>query len=242
MAEEPVAAENSGGVASGFLGMFNAFVDPAGLAKAAKTKLFWLWPLIVVSLVTAVVLYLMTPYSLSIAEARLAQQTIPPERMEQTRHITQIITGVIPFIAPVGFVVILSLLAFFVNLTSSMSGVTTKFRDVFSLMAGCSLIICLQTIATLVVLRVKGDEVTTQEQMAPAFGLDIFIPAHGALLAILNYFSIFQIWYLVILVLAFAYMTGSTKGKAFFAVLPAWLIPLILKVIGSFFGGGSASS
>jgi hypothetical protein len=29
------------------VGMFNAFVDPAGLAKAVKAKLFWLWPLII---------------------------------------------------------------------------------------------------------------------------------------------------------------------------------------------------
>ena len=243
MAEETVAAaESTGGAGAGIVGMFNAFVDPAGLAKAAKTKMFWLWPLLVTIIVTAVVLFMMTPYTLSISEARLAQQNIPADRMEQARHISQIIANVIPFVAPIGIVVVLTIMAFFVNLTCSMAGVRTKFRDVFSLMSGCTLIVCLQTIATLVVLRVKGDEITTQEQMQPPFGLDIFIPAHGVLLAVLNFFSIFEIWYLVILGLALAYMTGSTKGKAFFAITPAWLIPLIFKIIGSFFGGGGASS
>jgi hypothetical protein len=221
--------------------MFNAFVDPAGLAKAARAKLFWLWPLIVVSIVTVVVLYMMSPYSLQIAEARMAQQNIPAERQEQARHMTHLIMNIIPIVAPIGLVVVLAIMAALVNLTSSMAGLRTKFRDVFSLMAACSLITCLQSIATLVVLRVKGDEITTQEQMTPAFGLDIFIPAHGALLATLNFFSIFEIWYLVILGFALAYMSGSSKGKAFFAITPAWLIPLILKIIGSFFSPGSNS-
>jgi len=242
MAEETLAADSTGGAGSGVLGMFNAYVDPAGLAKAARAKLFWLWPLILVGIVTGVVLYLMTPYSMQIAEARMAQQNIPPESMERARHMAQLITSFIPFFAVVGIAVMVVIMAFLVNVTSSMVGLKTKFRDVFSLMAACLLITCLQTIATLIVLRVKGDEITSQEQMTPPFGLDIFIPAHGALLAVLNFFSIFEIWYLVILGLALAYMSGSSKGKAFFAITPAWVIPLIFKVIGSFFGGGGASS
>ena len=46
-------ADENPGVASGILGMFNAFVDPAGLAKAIKAKLFWLWPLILASIISA---------------------------------------------------------------------------------------------------------------------------------------------------------------------------------------------
>ena len=87
-------------------------------------------------------------------------------------------------------------------------------------------------------MRTKGDEITSQEQMSPAFGLDIFIPAHGVLLTHLNFFSIFQIWSLVILALALAALTGSSKGKAFAAITPAWLIPLIFRIIGSLFSGG----
>jgi Yip1 domain len=234
MTEAPLA-EESGSVGSGFLGMFNAFVDPMGLAKAAKAKLFWLWPLVTVSIVFIVFGYLMSPYTMQIAEARMAQQNIPAEKMEQARHIAQIITQVTPVLIPIFIVLFTMLLALLVNVTASMTGMRTKFRDIFSLMAACSLISCLQYVATYVVLRVKGDEITTQEQMTPPFGLDIFIPAHGVLLAILNYFSIFQIWYLVIFGLALAYMTGSTKGKAFFAITPAWLLPLIFKIIGSLF-------
>jgi hypothetical protein len=46
----------------------------------------------------------------------------------------------------------------------------------------------------------------------------------------------------VMLALALASLAGSSKGKAFAAITPAWLIPLIFRIIGSMFGGGSSSS
>jgi hypothetical protein len=132
--------------------------------------------------------------------------------------------------------------AWLVGVTGSIVGLRAKFRDIFSLMMACSLISSLQYIASYIVLRTKGDEITSQDQMTPPFGLDIFIPAHGVALAFLNFFSIFQIWYLVIFGLALAALAGSTKGKAFIAMTPAWVIPLIFRLIGAAFGGGGSSS
>jgi hypothetical protein len=235
-------AEENPGVASGILGMFNAFVDPGGLAKAAKAKLFWLWPLILLSIIFAVVGHFMIPYALQLGEVRMAQQSIPPERLENARNMTRLITQIFVYAVPVFLVLFTMLEAWLVGLTGSIVGVRAKFRDIFSLMMACALIGALQYIATYIVLRTKGDEITSQDQMNPAFGLDIFIPAHGVLLAFLNFFSIFEIWSIVILALALASLTGSSKGKAFAAITPAWLIPLIFKIIGAAFGGGGSSS
>jgi len=233
-------AEETPGAASGIFGMFNAFVDPAGLAKAAKAKLFWLWPTIVVSIIFIVFGYLMLPYTLQLSEARLAQQNVPAAGLENARNMAHTITQVFVYVIPVFIILFTMLGAWLVGVTGSVVGLRAKFRDIFSIMMACSLIGSLQYIATYIVLRSKGDEITSQEQMTPAFGLDIFIPAHGALLAILNFFSIFQIWSMVILALALAALTGSTKGKAFAAITPAWLIPLIFRIIGSLFGGGGS--
>jgi hypothetical protein len=234
-------AEENPGAGSGILGMFNAFVDPGGLAKAVKAKLFWLWPLILLSIIFSVVGYLMIPYALQLGEVRMAQQSIPPERLENARNMTRMITQVFVYVVPVFLVLFTMLSAWLVGVTGSIVGVRAKFRDIFSLMMACSLIGALQYIATYIVLRTKGDEITSQEQMNPAFGLDIFIPAHGVPLALLNFFSIFEIWSMVILALALASLAGSSKGKAFVAITPAWLIPLIFKIIGALFGGGSSS-
>lgn len=238
-----MAEENAGGAASGLVGMFNAFVDPAGLARRVPAKLFWLWPLITVCIVFIVFGYLMVPYTMQLVDSKIAQQSIPPEQLERAKTMGHMFGQVSVFAAPVFVILILMLISWLVSVTASIVGMRAKFRDVFSLMAACSLITCLQYIATYVVIRSKGDEITSQEQMMPPFGLDIFIQgAHGAALAVLNFFSIFEIWYLVILGLALAALTASSKGKAFFAITPAWLLPLIFKIIGSLFSGGSSSS
>ena len=77
-----------------------------------------------------------------------------------------------------------------------------------------TLIGCLQYIATMSWSAPKATRSSTPEQLTPAFGLDIFIPAHGILLAILNFFSIFEIWSLVIFGLALAALTGAFQRKS----------------------------
>ena len=67
-----MAEEN--GIASGFVGMFNAFVDPAGLAKRVQAKLFWVGPVITVTIILMVVGYLMKPFT-------IGSVSVPPEGM-----------------------------------------------------------------------------------------------------------------------------------------------------------------
>ena len=239
-------ADENLGVAAGLIGMLNAFVDPAGLAKRVRAKLFWLWPLITICIIYVVAGYLMLPYTMQLVDfsmqQRMAAQSIPPERMETARTMAHTISQVGIAFTPVFVVGVLALLAWLVSVTGSIVGLRAKFRDVFSLMAACSLITSLQVIATYIVVRTKGDEVQSPEQLMAPFGADIFIQdVHGAMLAFLNFFSIFEIWYVVILWLSLAYLTGSSKGKAFVAITPAWLVPLILTLIRAKFSPGASS-
>ena len=245
MAEGAIAQPNPG-AASGLSGMFNSFVDPAGLAKSARAPLFWLWPLIIVSLVYIIVGYLMLPYTMQLVDVsisqRAASQGIPADRMETARTMAHTFSTVGIGVVPIFVIGVLALLAWLVTVTGSIVGLRAKFRDVFSVMAACSMISSLQYIATYIVVRAKGDEIQSPEQMMAPLGADIFIQnVHGPLLALLNFFSIFEIWYLVILGLAIAYLTGSSKGKAFAAITPAWVIPLLLVIVRAKFTPGSGS-
>src|SRR5260370_6994950 len=238
---EEITAESTS-AASGMVGMFTAVVHPSGLAKAARAKLFWLWPLITVSIIYIVLGYLMLPYTLQLVDLKMseraAQQGVPAERLESMKNAAHMFSQVGPVLTPVGIIVIVALMAWLVTVVGSMVDLRVKFRDAFSLLAGCSLIRSLQFIATYVVVRTKGDEITSPEQLMPPFGLDIFVSgAHGMLLSLLNFFSIFQISYIVIPALPLSPFTPSSKGKAFFAITPAWLIPLIFALIGGLFSG-----
>lgn len=219
-------------IGDGIVGMLNVFVDPKATAARVPAPFSWIWPVIVTSIIYIVFGYLMLPYTLALIDLRMSQQNTPPEQMERVRNITHMVTQFTVPATPLFVIALLALFAWLVGLFGSMIGMRSKFRDVFSLMAACSLIPSLQYIANYIVIRAKGDEITSQEQLTAPFGLDIiFQNVHGPLLALLNFFSIFQIWNLIVLTIGLAYLTKSTKGKAFAAITPAWLLPLFLRIV-----------
>jgi hypothetical protein len=180
--------------------------------------------------------YLMTPYTMALIDLRMnqqfSQQNTPVEQAERARNIAHMIYQLLPVATPVFVILFTLFFAWLVSAMGSMAGLRAKFRDIFSLMAACGLIPALQVIASYIVLHAKGDEITSQEQLQPPFGIDIFLQdIHGALFALVNFFSIFEIWYLIVLTFALAYLGRASKGKAFFAATPAWVLPLVIRVI-----------
>lgn len=234
------------GVGDGFIGMLNVFVDPAGTAKRVPAPLFWLWPIITLSIIYIVFGYLMLPYTLALVDLRMSQQmsqnNAPVEQIERARALTHTVTQFSVPATPLIIIGLLALFAWLVSAMASVAGLRAKFRDIFSLMAACALIPALQYIATYVVVHAKGDEITVQEQLTPPFGLDIFLQnIHGALYALVNFFSIFEVWYLIVLTFGLAYLGKSTKGKALFAITPAWVLPLVLRIVQAMVQGTQGS-
>ena len=115
--------------------------------------------------------------------------------------------------------------------------IKASFHKIFTLVAHCGLINAVQAVAMYVVLSLKRDEIQSVQQLIPHFGIDLFLGdgANKQLAAMLGYFSIFQIWYLVILALGLAFLAGVPKGKAFAAITPVWLLGLIMRIGSSFF-------
>ncbi len=129
-------AEETPGIASGIVGMFNVFVDPAGLAKAVKAKLFWLWPLIVASVVFSNVRLSHAAVHLAVDRREDGGAQHAARATENAKRMTHTFTQVGVFPTPVFIVLFVMLGAWLVVVTGSMVGVRAKFRDVFSLCLG----------------------------------------------------------------------------------------------------------
>ncbi len=227
-------AEPNGGVGDGLVGMLNVFVDPESTAKRVPSKLFWVWPVVALVVGYFVFASLMLPYSQQMGEAAL--RNVPAESMDRARSMTVMITKIITFATPVFVIGFIALFALLIRVVYTLMDIRPRFRDVFGLLAACSLIPFLQYAAGYFVIRIKGDPIDNAEQIQPPFGLDIFFQGvHGAAFALLHYFSIFQIWYLVVLVFGLAYLTKSSKTQAAIAVTPAWILPLAMAMIGAMF-------
>ncbi|MBV9406365.1 MAG: hypothetical protein JO211_13550 [Acidobacteriaceae bacterium] len=113
---------------------------------------------------------------------------------------------------------------------------TAKFGWLLNVVAGCSLIQSLATLASALILKGKG-EVSSMAELQPPLGLDIFLPegTNRFLMALAGYFSLFEIWWLVIIVLVMSHAFRISKGKAFGMVLPLVLLDIVFRMVGAIF-------
>jgi hypothetical protein len=154
-----------------------------------------------------------------------------PEQYQRGMDMAMTIQRVSMYFSPLIVALILALQALVVFAACSVLTIDVKFRWVFNLVAGCSLIQMLASVASLAILKGKG-EISTMAELRPALGLDIFLPegTNKYATAFLGYFSIFEIWWIVMMVLVFSAAFRVSKGKAFAAILPLLIVSILLRI------------
>jgi hypothetical protein len=229
-------ASSGEGFGSDIAGMGNFLIDPAGAARRVHSKWFWIGPLIIFSIVSLLASYVVMPMTRHVMEVAPLPQGVSPEQYQKSMEVGLAIQRVTMYFAPVLVAFIFAIQTLVLFGTSAVMSIGAKFRQLFNLVAGCSLIQVLAAIAGIVVLKSKG-EVSTLAELRPALGLDIFLPA-GAnkfLAAILGYFSVFEIWWIVMMVLIYSAAFKVTRGKALAVVVPLVLLSIILRLAGAAF-------
>ncbi len=217
------------------VGMLNIFVDPAATVKRIPRSYSWLWPLLIVSVVMAAISLGLVPVTL-----RVMQENPPgglsAEQLQRALPMIETSQKVLAWATPVVFGVLLAFQAAILLVSCVLTGIRARYRDLFSLLAHGALIGVLQSVAGYAVVRLKGDQIQTLEELQPGFGLDLLIGASISkpLMAALKYFSVFTIWYIIILGIALAALAGVTKKKAYLASAPVWLLSMLLAVALSF--------
>ncbi len=219
---------------SDLAGMGNFLIDPAGAAPRVYRKWFWVGPLVLFAIISLAASYLMIPMTQHVMEVAPVPAGTSAEQYEKTVNMILKFQRISMYFAPVMVAIIFAIQAAILLGASSIMSVGAKFRQLFNLVAGCSLIQVLSSITALVILKAKGD-VSTVAELRPALGLDIFLPA-GAnkfLAAFLGYFSVFEIWWIVMMVLIFSIAFRVTKGKALAVILPLVFLSILLRLAGA---------
>jgi hypothetical protein len=227
----PGSSAQSETLANDLAGMGSFFIDPPGAARRVFHKWFWIGPLVVFSIVSMVASYLMLPMVQHVLEVSPIPAGSSPEQYQSGMDVAMTIQRVSMYFSPAIVAVILALQALVIWATCSVLTIDVKFRWLFNLVAGCSLIQVLASIASLAILKGKG-EISTMAELRPALGLDIFLPegTNKYATAFLGYFSIFEIWWIVMMVLVFSTAFRVSKGKALAAVLPLIMVSILLRM------------
>ncbi len=227
--EMPAAEGESFGADLAGMGAF--FIDPTNAAKRVFSKWFWIGPLILFSIVSIIVAYLMIPITQHVMETMPLPANANPEQFQRGIEMGMTIQRVAMWFSPIWAAAIYAIDALILFGMCSALALNVKFRWLFNLAAGCSLIQLLAAIASVVILKAKGD-ISSMAELRPAMGIDIFLPegANKFAVAFLGYFSIFELWWIVMMVLIFSHAFRVSKGKAFVVVLPLILLSLVFRV------------
>ncbi len=216
-------------------GTFNALIDPGGAAKYASKRGFWIFPLALLCAVVLVVSLAIVPVTLRVIELN-PPPNLSHDQFAKALPAIRAATYGFSVASPVLVVGMLLISAWLVGIACSIMGVKIEFSSIFSLLSACSIITVVQVIAGYIVIKLKGDEIESVQQLQPPFGLDIFFDSlKGIPYALLNFFSLFEVWYIVMLGLSLAALARTSKGKAFLVITPAWFIPLVFRLIGAAF-------
>jgi hypothetical protein len=211
-------------------------IDAQGSARRVHTKWFWVGPLILFSIVSIVASMVLMPVVRHVMEIAPIPDNVDPAQYQRSMQMGLKIQSYTMYLAPIGAAVIFALQALVLFGVSQIFTVRATFRQMFNLIAGCSIIQLLSSIASVVILKTKGD-ISTMAELRPALGLDIFLPegTNKFAMAFLGYFSIFEIWWMVMLVLIVSAAFKVNKSKAVMIVAPLVLISLLFRIGGAAF-------
>jgi uncharacterized membrane protein YfhO len=85
----------------------------------------------------------------------------------------------------------------------------------------------LQELTAFTVINLRANEPQKLSDLSPALGLDLVLNGLSKpMMALVSYFSVFNIWYIIVLSLGLSFLSGCAKSKAFLATIPNWLLPL----------------
>lgn len=231
-----VPKDQSQSFGSDLLGMGDFFIDPQAAARRVFRKWFWIGPVLLYSIVAVIVGYLLMPVVQHVLEVSPIPANLSPEQYQRNIGIGMLLQRIFMFLAPVTSAALFAFYALILLGSCSVMSIQTKFLWLFNFVCGCALIQLLASIATVVVIKMKG-EISSMAELRPALGLDIFLPegTNKFVTALLGYFSIFELWWIVMAVLIFSAAFRVSKAKAFAVILPLILLSIIFRLAGALF-------
>jgi hypothetical protein len=210
-------------------------IEPVAAARRLNRKWFWLGPLILFSVVSIIASSIMMPMARHVAENLPAPDGVDPDKFQQQMQIGLKIQQFAIYFAPITVAALYALQALILWATGAGLALRTNFRQMFNLIAGCSVIQMLAALAGVVIVKFKG-EPSNMAGFRPAMGLDLFLPedTNKFVAAAIGYFSVFEIWWIVMLVLIISAGFRVSKGKAFAVVVPLVILSICFRVLGAF--------
>ena len=233
MEEVSSSGEGGGFVAS----LIDIFIDPVKVFKRIKAGLPWWQPYIVVAIFIAVISYFQIPLNRQLM--MLNERGLTAEQLESQVEMMGkfAIVGVIA--APLIVLLIYVILAALCNVTANLVSGKSSFKKMLCLLTFTGFVGLIEQGLKMLILHMRGIEnITSRDDLySVSFSLTRFIESDGILRAVLESFSIFQIWFLILFTIGVSVLYEIDRKTAIVLTIVVWVLG-VLGIMLQGIGGG----
>jgi hypothetical protein len=221
---------------STWVNLRDVVLAPSATFADVRERPRWLAPLLFMAAAALIGSYFLMPLTLEMQKIAMASRDMTPEKIESALPMVKIFSLVG---GPIGLGVISAVIGLLLWGWAAISGAPdSRYKVAFTATVYTGVIWVLQSIAQVIVVKLKGaEQVALEGAGPPTFGLALFLPERGdmpkllyGLLANINFFAI---WTLVVVAISGTVAMKMSKGAAYGFAIVMWLIGgVMLAFIG----------
>lgn len=213
------------------------FSPDATFASIAKRP-DWVLPLVlllITSLAAGLIVAQHVDFGSAAREQMEQNKNATPEQIDKGVKIAASIGKVFTYLSPVLSLIGLLIVAGVLLLAFRLFGGEGDFKQAFSVTCYASIPSIIKSVVTLIILVARGGiiPVTTLATLVRSnLGFLADMKASPMAFALLSSFDIFSIWFLVLLIIGFAYVSRLSRAKSAGIIISLWIVVLLFKLIG----------
>ncbi len=234
MDELSPSGEGRGGFVASLI---DIFIDPVKVFKRIKAGLPWWQPYIIVAIVIAVISYFQIPINKQLV--MLNERGLSAEQLETQVEMMGKFALIGVIAAPLMVLLIYVILAALCNVTANLVSGKSSFKKMLSLLTFTGFVGLIEQSLKMLILHMRGIEniASRDDLYSVSFSLNRFIESDGILRAVLESFSIFQIWFLILFTIGVSVVYEIDRSKAIVPTIVVWVLG-VLGIMLQGLGGG----
>jgi hypothetical protein len=207
--------------------LFNALVDPKSAAPGLFGRRAWILPTVIGGLLAFYVSISSLPFMLDAVRVALPERT-GPEQAERILRSFSFYQHIGVYLSPFMIFFKWCFFSALVYISCVLLDIRVTYRTLFNIVSHCGLLLILQDLLVLAVLNLRHAPIQSASDLAVAFGLDLMIKsASPVVMAILSYFSVLKLWFLVSSGLAISEVGDVSRLRGMLAMVPLVALQVI---------------
>jgi hypothetical protein len=223
---------------SGFQRIIGVLFSPDATLASIARRPDWVLPLVILlimSLGAGVIIAQHVDFGAAAREAMEQNKNASPEQIDRGVKMAAGIGKVATYLSPVLSAISLLIIAGVLLLAFRLFGGEGDFKQAFSVTCYSSMPGVIKSIIMMIIIVAKGGMIPGQELatlVRSNLGFLVDYKANPMAFAVLSSIDIFSIWYVILMIIGFAYLSRVSRVKSAVIIISLWLVVLCFKLIG----------